>query len=73
MTTTVGMVNFLVARSALMHRQFQALLEELYNPIHSNVRGKVLAHFVDRLDGIEIFLSEKGQNEPKLVDKCVVK
>ena len=29
MTTMVKRVNFLVARSALTHRQFQALLEEL--------------------------------------------
>lgn len=43
MNTVVRIVNFLVAQSALTHRQFQALLEEMdtaYNdiPLHSNIQ-----------------------------------
>ncbi|XP_074847014.1 general transcription factor II-I repeat domain-containing protein 2A-like isoform X1 [Carettochelys insculpta] len=77
MITVVKIVNFLVAQSAVTRRQFQALLEEIDRshkdvPLHSNVhwisRGKVLTYFVDYLDAIKIFLSEKGQNYPELYD-----
>uniref|UniRef100_A0A8C3TK26 DUF4371 domain-containing protein n=1 Tax=Chelydra serpentina TaxID=8475 RepID=A0A8C3TK26_CHESE len=77
MNTVVRIGNFLVARSALTHRQFQALLEEMdsaYNdiPLHSNIRwlsrGKVLVRFVNCFDAIEAFLSEKEQNYPELDD-----
>lgn len=41
-------------------------------PLHCNVRWlsheKVLTRFVDCLDTLKIFLSEKGQNYPKLDD-----
>ncbi|CAM5156826.1 unnamed protein product [Natator depressus] len=77
MNTVVRIVNFLVARSALTHREFQALLEEMDSaykdiPLHSNIRwlsrGKVLVHFVNCFDAIKAFLSEKGQNYPELDD-----
>ncbi|KAK1884401.1 General transcription factor II-I repeat domain containing protein 2 [Dissostichus eleginoides] len=59
--TVVKIVNFIVKRSALTHRQFQSLLEEMDSsykdlPLHS------------------AFLAEKGQDFPELEDeKWVVK
>ena len=56
MSTVTKIVNFLVARSATTHRQFQSLLEEMESsfhdlPPHCSVRwlsrGKVLLRFVE--------------------------
>ncbi|CAM4663474.1 unnamed protein product [Lepidochelys kempii] len=77
MNSVVQIVNFLVAQSTLTRRQFQALLEEIDNayndiPLHSSIqwlsRGKVLVRLVNCFDAIKAFLSEKGQNYPKLDD-----
>ena len=77
MTTVTKIVNFLVAHSSLMHRQFQAFLEEVDSvykdiPLHCSVRwlscGKVLERFVGCFDEIKVFLSEKGQDYPELED-----
>ena len=83
MATVAKVVNFIVKRSALTHRQFQSLLEEMDSaykdlPLHSAVRwlssGKVLERFVSCLDAIKAFLAEKGQNYPELEDeKWIVK
>ena len=74
MTTVVNIINFHVARSALMHRKLQVLLEEMYIQRHSVLQQcvlaepwKVLTHFVNCIDAIKIFLLEKGQNDPDLV------
>uniref|UniRef100_UPI00358E5645 general transcription factor II-I repeat domain-containing protein 2-like n=1 Tax=Myxine glutinosa TaxID=7769 RepID=UPI00358E5645 len=82
MARVVKVINFIVKRSALTHRQFQSLLEEMdctYKdiPLHSVVRwlscGKVLERFVN-FDAIKAFLAEKGQNYPELEgEKWVVK
>lgn len=77
MTTVTKIVNFVVAHSPLMHRQFQAFLEEVDSvykdiPLHCSVRwlscGKVLERFVGCFDEIKVFLSEKGQDYPELED-----
>ena len=77
MDTVTKIVNFIVKRSALTHRQFKSLLEELENthkdlPLHSAVRwlscGKVLERFVGCFDAIKVFLAEKGQHYPELED-----
>ncbi|KAK0146239.1 General transcription factor II-I repeat domain-containing protein 2 [Merluccius polli] len=83
MATVAKIINFIVKRSALTHRQFQALLEELDSaytdlPLHTAVRwlscGKVLERFVSCFDAVKAFLSEKGQNYPELEDeKWIVK
>ena len=76
--TMVKIVNFIVKRSALTHRQFQSLLVEFdaaYKdlPLHSAVRwlscGKVLERFVGCFDAIKAFLHEKGQDYPELEDE----
>lgn len=78
MATVVKVVNFIVKRSALTHRQFQSLLEEKdcsYKdiPRHSAIRwlscGKVLEQFVGCFDDIKAFLAEKGQDYPELEDE----
>ncbi|XP_066971768.1 protein FAM200C-like [Macrobrachium rosenbergii] len=70
MTTVTKIVNFVVAHSPLMHRQFQAFLEEVDSvykdiPLHCSVRwlscGKVLERFVGCFDEIKVFLSEKAK------------
>lgn len=77
MITVTKVVNFLVARSSLTHRQFQAFLQEVDSaykdiPLHRSVRwlscGKVLERFVECFDEIKIFLTEKGQDYPELED-----
>uniref|UniRef100_A0A1A8K9W9 HAT C-terminal dimerisation domain-containing protein n=1 Tax=Nothobranchius kuhntae TaxID=321403 RepID=A0A1A8K9W9_NOTKU len=70
MATVAKIVNFIVKRSALTHRQFQSLLEEMESsckdiPLHCAVRwlscGKVLERFVDCFDVVKTFLNEKGK------------
>uniref|UniRef100_UPI00358FEE4E general transcription factor II-I repeat domain-containing protein 2-like n=1 Tax=Myxine glutinosa TaxID=7769 RepID=UPI00358FEE4E len=83
MPTVVKVINFIVKRSALTHRQFQSLLEEMDCtcidiPLHSAVRWlscrKVLERFVNCFYAIKACLAEKGQNYPELEDeKWVVK
>ncbi|XP_075058530.1 zinc finger BED domain-containing protein 5-like [Mixophyes fleayi] len=77
MDTVVKIVNFIIARSSLPHRQFKLLLEELDNaykdiPLHSNVRwlsrGKVLNRFVSCIEEIKTFMIEKDQNFPEPTD-----
>ena len=64
MCIVTKIVNFLVERSALTHRQFQTLLDEIASayqniPLHCNVRwlscGKVLERFVECLEQIKFF------------------
>ena len=78
MATVAKVINFLVKRSALTHRQFRSLLEEMDSaytdlPLHSAVRwlscGKVLERFVSCIDAIKVFLAEKGQHYPQLEDE----
>nr|XP_054590733.1 SCAN domain-containing protein 3-like [Nothobranchius furzeri] len=78
MATVAKTVNFIVKRSALTHRQFQSLLEEMESsckdiPLHCAVRwlscGKVLERFVDCFDVVKTFLDEKGQRYPELEDE----
>ena len=78
MATVAKVINFLVKRSALTHRRFRSLLEEMDSaypdlPLHSAVRwlscGKVLERFVSCLDAIKVFLAEKGQHYPQLEDE----
>uniref|UniRef100_A0A3B1K4F4 DUF4371 domain-containing protein n=1 Tax=Astyanax mexicanus TaxID=7994 RepID=A0A3B1K4F4_ASTMX len=83
MATVAKVINFLVKRSALTHRQFRSLLEEMDSeyadlPLHLAVRwlscGKVLERFVSCIDAIKVFLAEKGQQYPQLEDEnCIVK
>ena len=65
MSTVTKIVNFLVTRSAITHRQFRSLLEEMESssrdlPLHCSVRwlsrGKVLLRFVECLVEIKAFL-----------------
>ena len=65
MSTVTKIVNFLVARSATIHRQFQSLLEEMESsfhdlPLHCSVRwlsrDKALLRFVECLVKIKAFL-----------------
>lgn len=78
MATVAKVINFLIKRSALTHRQFRSLLEEMDSaytdlPLHSAVRwlscGKVLERFVSCIDAIKVFLVEKGQHYPQLEDE----
>lgn len=78
MATVAKVINFLIKRSALTHRQFRSLLEEMDSaytdlPLHSAVRwlscGKVLERFVSCIDAIKVFLAEKGQHYPQLEDE----
>ncbi len=83
MATVAKVINFIVKRSTLTHRQFRSLLEEMDSaytdlPLHSAVRwlscGKVLERFVSCIDAVKAFLAEKGQNYPQLEDeKWIVK
>lgn len=77
MATVVKIVNTIVARSALTHRRFQSLLEEMENQygdllLHCAVRwlsaGKVLNRFVECLDVIVVFLDEINADYPELKD-----
>ncbi|XP_070599696.1 general transcription factor II-I repeat domain-containing protein 2A-like [Erythrolamprus reginae] len=70
------MVNCIMTR-APNFRQFQALLEEvqvqyngllMYNNIWWLSRGQVLERFVACLDEIRLFMNEKGQEYPQLID-----
>ncbi|CAM1319473.1 Uncharacterised protein r2_g2779 [Pycnogonum litorale] len=78
MNTVVIIVNFIVSRSSLTHRQFKSLLEEMESeyvdlPLYSHVRwlsrGNVLNKFVSCLEHIKVFLNEKEQHFPELNDK----
>uniref|UniRef100_A0A8C6LBI0 HAT C-terminal dimerisation domain-containing protein n=1 Tax=Nothobranchius furzeri TaxID=105023 RepID=A0A8C6LBI0_NOTFU len=78
MATVSKIVNFIVKQSALTHRQFQSLLEEMESsckdiPLHCAVRwlscGKVLERFVDCFDVVKTSLNEKGQRYPELEDE----
>lgn len=80
MDRVVKIVNYIVGRSSLIHRQFKAFLQELESaysdiPLHNNVRwlsrGKVLSRFVQCLGEIKSFLLEKNQVDayPELEDK----
>ncbi|XP_029635441.1 general transcription factor II-I repeat domain-containing protein 2A-like [Octopus sinensis] len=72
METVVKIVNLIVSRSSLTHRQSKSLLQELDSEyadliLHSNVRwlsrGNVLNRFVSCLEEIKIFLEEKRFSE----------
>lgn len=69
-------VNFIVAH-ALNKRQFTKLLDEvdsqfsgllMYNNVRWLSRGQVLHRFVELLEEIRLFLSEKGHEYPELTD-----
>jgi len=71
MGTVIKIVNFIVSRSSLIHRQFKSLLQEMESaymdlPLYSNVhwlsRGNVLNRFVSSLEAIKVFLDEKEQH-----------
>ncbi|XP_013930323.1 PREDICTED: uncharacterized protein LOC106555913 [Thamnophis sirtalis] len=70
------MVNYIMSHG-LNFPQFQVLLEEVqaqYNGLfmHNNIRwlsrGRVLERFVACLDGIRLFMNEKGRECPQLTD-----
>ncbi|XP_032064308.1 uncharacterized protein LOC116502537 [Thamnophis elegans] len=70
------MVNYIMSHG-LNFPQFQVLLEEVqaqYNGLfmHNNIRwlsrGRVLERFVACLDGIRLFMNEKGRECPQLID-----
>ena len=76
--SVVKIVNVIVARSFLIHRQFKDFLIEIeaeYDDLllHAEVRwlsrGKVLNKFVTLIDAIHIFLIEIGENFPQVDDK----
>lgn len=78
MKTVVEIINFLISRSSLVHRQFKSLLQEveceygdllLYNNVRWLSRGKVLARFVCCLEAIKMFLDEKQKRFPQLNDE----
>ena len=75
MSTVTKIVNFLVERSAITHRQFRSLLEEIESsyrdlPLHCTVtclsRGKVLLRFVKCLVEIKAFLMGQRKVYPEL-------
>jgi hypothetical protein len=77
MKNVIKIVNFIVSRSSLTHRQFKSLLQEMESaytnlPLYSNVRwlsrGNVLNRFVSSLQAIKVFLDEKEQHFPELND-----
>ena len=77
MVKVTKIVNFLVARSSTIHRQFRQLLDEYDScygdiPLHCDVRwlsrGKVLNRFVECLFEIKMFLVERGEVYPQLND-----
>ena len=76
METVFKIVNFIVSRPSLIHRQFKSLLQEMESaytdlPLYSNVRwlsrGNVLNGFVS-LEAIKVFLDEKEHHFPELND-----
>jgi len=78
MSVVVKIVNIIVARSSLIHRQFKEFLNEieaeygdllLHTEIRWLSRGKVLNRFVSLIDAIQIFLIEIKENFPQLDDK----
>jgi len=77
METVIKIVNFIVSRSSLIHRQFKFILQEMESaytdlPLYSNARwlsrGTVLNGFVSSLEEIKVFLDEKEQHFPELDD-----
>ena len=63
--TVIKIVNFIVSRSSLIHRQFKSLLQEMESaytdlPLYSDVRclsrDNVLNGFVSSLEAIKLFL-----------------
>jgi len=76
METVIKIVNVIVSRSSLIHRQFKSFLQEMESaytdlPLYSNVclpsRGNVSNRFVSSLDAIKVFLDEK-EHFPELND-----
>jgi len=74
METVTKIVNFI---TALNNQQFAKLLEEvesqysgllMYNySVRSLSRGQVLHRFVELLEDIRLFLSDKSQDYPELI------
>lgn len=76
METVTKIVNFITCR-ALNNRQFAKLLEEvesqysgllMYNNVRWLSRGQVLYRFVELLEEVRLFLSDKSQDYPELND-----
>ncbi|KAL4107617.1 hypothetical protein QTP88_017941 [Uroleucon formosanum] len=76
MTLVVKIINKIIA-SALNHRQFRALLDEvnarykdllMFNNVRWLSRGAVLKRFTDCFEPIKDFLTNKGINYPELCD-----
>ena len=75
MKTVINIVNFIVSRSSLIHRQFKSLLQEAESaytdlPLYSNVRwlsrGNDLNGFVSSLEAIMVFLDKKKTTFPRI-------
>ncbi|XP_025192731.1 general transcription factor II-I repeat domain-containing protein 2-like [Melanaphis sacchari] len=76
MALVVKIINKIIA-SALNHRQFRALLDEvnarykdllMFNNVRWLSRGAVLKRFTDCFEPIKDFLTNKGINYPELCD-----
>ncbi|KAL4084941.1 hypothetical protein QTP88_027807 [Uroleucon formosanum] len=76
MALVVKIINKIIA-SALNHRQFRVLLDEvnarykellMFNNVHWLSRGAVLKRFTDCFEPIRDFLTNKGINNPELCD-----
>lgn len=76
METVTKIVNFITSR-ALNNRQFFKLLEEvesqysgllMYNNVRWLSRGQVLHRFVELLEEVRLFLSDKSEDYPELND-----
>ena len=82
METVIKIVNFIVSRSSLIHRQFKSLLQEMESAhtdlrLYSNVRwlsrGAVLNGFVSNLEANKVFLDEKEHFPELNDDDCLCK
>lgn len=78
MNIVIKIVNKIVGRSALHHRQFKCFLEEIESEygdllMHTDIRwlsrGQVLTRFLACIEAIQIFLIEIKENFPQLEDK----
>ena len=77
MKTVMEIVNY-IRTHALDHRQFKSLTAELDQglpgdlPLHFTVRwlskSQVLSRFFQLLDAVKLFMEEKNQNYPELLD-----